>query len=104
MAMRMMIKKSGSKYVIRSGNPDIKQVFFGWADGRDDPEFYGREVGPWRGDNTVWEWKLTKSKVERLIMLIGIGFAKGYYEDVNEERDHRYVLTQLTKKLDMGMK
>jgi hypothetical protein len=99
----MTIKKTGSKYVIRSSSPDIKQVFFGWASsgtrGQNDPEFYGREVGQWRGDYTTWEWKLTKAKVERLIMLIGVGFSEGYYEDAKDERDHRYVLKQLTKKL-----
>jgi len=101
MARRMTIKKSGTKYVIRSDNPDVKQVFFGWADGRTDPEFYGQEVGVWRGDHTTWEWKLTKAKVERLIMFIGIGFAKAYYEDADDARIHRYVLRNLSKKLGM---
>jgi hypothetical protein len=95
----MTSRKSGSKYVIKSASPDVKQVFFGWADGRQDPD--GREVGPGRGDRATWEWKLSESKVERLIMLIGVGFAKGYYDDKKEERDHRYVLNQLTKKLGL---
>lgn len=99
MADRMTIKKSGGKYVIRARSPRVKQVFFGWADGRENPEFYGRDVGEWGGDWTTWEWKLTKAKVEKLLLYIGLGFSEGYYDSKQEKQDHRYVMKKLAEKI-----
>ena len=97
MTARMTIRRSGSKYVIRSRDSGVQAVFFGWADNHENPEFYGKQVGGWEGDLSDWEWRLTKAQVEWLMILIGVGFAEGSYEDADEERDHRYVLRRLLR-------
>lgn len=51
--------KSGNAWIIRSNYPEVKQVFFGWADGAEHPELYGRQVDrPRDADKATWEWRL----------------------------------------------
>lgn len=64
-------KREGDRIVLRATHPQAKQALWGWAgDGsQDDMLRYGREATPgqnWRGDYTLWEWKLTVSSARDL--------------------------------------
>jgi hypothetical protein len=84
--MNLVISKHGNFHVIQSNDINVKQRFFEWADGSEDPEFYGRAIDPrehppgtvLRGeaaqqwaltstDDYVWEWRLTEYKVQKLL-------------------------------------
>lgn len=73
---RLTIKQDGLKVLVTSNDPNIKQVFFGWASYgtglgvKEYPEFYGRQTegdGSSGPDNNMWLWTLNFSLVAKMI-------------------------------------